>query len=211
MPRHFARSLLLIPLLAAGCATAAPPSADLPQGGSGPVRFSDVSAREVVVRLDAPAHAAILDVRPGTPSPARWLTRGTRHLEPGAHTVTLARGVPRSRSNAERACNRPGERPMYDLSLAQGVAGPADIREVSTGGMRVFCVRTETGDGERVVLVAVSPQPVSDGLLEEVMAEFNREHGSVPANAATLTRALGEMLAAEWPGSTVSHVRIPPG
>ncbi|HYW13573.1 MAG TPA: hypothetical protein VE871_16550 [Longimicrobium sp.] len=52
---------------------------------------------------------------------------------------------------------------------------------------------------------------MSDGLLEEEVAEFNREHGSVPTDAATLSRALAEMLAVDWPGSTGYHVRVPPG
>jgi hypothetical protein len=202
-----------MPLLAAGCATATPPSSGMEDGGAGPVRFSDVSTREVVVRLAEPAHTAILDLRPGAPIAARWLTPGTRHLEPGAHTVALGGQAPRTRGDrAQRACNLPGETVVYSEAAAQEAA-PANAREVNLGGVRFFCVRTNSGnratDGGRMVLVVVSPQPVSDGLLEEVMAEFNREHGGVRRDGAALSRALGDMLAAEWPGSTAYHVRVP--
>lgn len=213
MPRSYARALLLMPLLAAGCATAAPPSSGMDDGVAGAVRFSDVSASEMVVRLAEPAHTAMLDVRPGAPIAARWLTPGTQRLEAGPHTVALGPKAPSTRADrAERACDRPGERAEYSASTAQE-ASAANVREVNVGGTRVYCVRTNTGNraagGERLVVVVVSPQPVSDGLLEEVLSEFNREHGGVRRTGVDLSRALADMLAAEWPGSTAYHVRVP--
>jgi hypothetical protein len=212
MSRNLTRSLLLMPLLAAGCATAATPSANPQEGGSRAVRFSDVSSREVVVQLEEAAYTAVIDLRPGTASPARWLTPGTRHLPAGPHTVALEQRAPRTWDRARRACNRPGESVSYSATMAQEAA-PTDVREVNLGSTRVFCIRSgnAVASGERAVFVVVSPQPVSDGLLEEVLAEFNREHGRVPANAAVLSRALAEMLAVDWPGSTGYHIRVPPG
>jgi hypothetical protein len=202
--------LLLVPLLA-GCATAAPPAAAPGDGDAGTVR---VTGNAVEVHLPAAAHAAFLDVRPGGLLVARWLNgitgeRSTRSLPAGTHTVSLSERIPRSASAAFRACSGPGERPLYDAEMARTVGGPGNVREVSVAGARVFCVRSSGETGERSVVVVVSPQPVSDGLVEEVLADFNRRYAGLDMDAATLSRVLTDALAAEWPGSTGYFVRVP--
>jgi hypothetical protein len=205
--------LLLVPLLAAGCATAAPPAAT-PGDANASARIERVTSQAVVVRLPGPAHAAFVDVRPGELLVARWLNgiteeRGTRSLPAGTHTISLSERIPRTASAAFRACNGPGERPLYDVEMARTLGGPGSVREVIVAGARVFCVRTGGATGERSVVMVVSPQPVSDGLLEEVLAEFNHRHAGIEADAMELARALSEALAAEWPGSAGYSARVP--
>lgn len=199
--------LLLAPLIAAGCATAAPPAA---APGDDAVPFARVTGNSVVVHLPAAAHAAFLDVRPGGLLVARWLDgNGTRSLAAGSHRVALSERIPRPRDEAARACNRPGEYPMYDAEMARTFGG-LDTRQVVVAGMHVYCVRARNEDvAERTVVVVVAPQPISDGLVEEVVTDFNRRYAGLEMDGATLSRVLTDALAAEWPGSTGYFVRVP--
>lgn len=203
--------MLLLPLFAAGCAIAAPPAATPVDADAGEVRFGRVTRQSVTVQVPADVHAAILDVRPGHLHVAQWLDgRGTRALAPGAHRVALDAQRQRLPGSGGRSCNRPGEYPVYDLETAQATNGLAEVREVNSAGGRVFCVRSQPlATGERMVLVIVSPHPVEDGLVEEVLLEFNHRNARAELDATQLSRGLSDLLTAEWPGSAAYSVRVP--
>lgn len=211
MPIHPATRLLLLSFLAAGCAGAGHAAARVGDGGAPQVRLARLSPRSLVVRLPEPAHAAILDVRSGAPTPARWLDApGSRRLPAGSHTLSLATGGarPAGTSREQRACNGPGERPYFDLETARNVASAGGIREVDVRGARVYCVRSPAGARERTVVVVAAPGAVDDGLLAEVLAEFNARYSRVSMDAATLTRLLSNALTAVWPGSAAYSIPV---
>ena len=209
MPAPHKLILCLLPLLAAGCAAAGPPATRIGDAAAPEVRFARVSSRSVSVQLAQPAHAAILEVRPGPYAVARWLEEpAIQHLPSGAHTVALA--PQNQRPVRGSPCDRAGERTFYDLEAAQTAASASGIRRVYHGGVEVFCVRTPvSAGGERNVLVVVSPQPVEYGRLEELISAFNSRYAGLSLDADALSRTLAEMLASAWAGSAGYTVRVP--
>lgn len=206
--------LLLLALLAAGCAAAAGTSAGTPAARTGDpsapeVRFARVSSRSMRVQLAQPAHAAVLEIRPGALQVVRWLDeRAVRRLEAGEHAFELGPRNPRLSSGSP--CTRPGEYEVYDYESARRIAGARPIRELTHRGIRVYCVVTPSqGNQDRVVLVVVSPHPVEAGRLEELIAAFNTRYGGITVESGALPSVLADMLVSAWAGSAGYAVRIP--
>src|SRR5687768_10103944 len=85
------RFLLLIPLLAAGCATAGQSAGSLGPA-DGDLRVERVSSRAVVVQARQPVQAAFLYLRPGSSVVAAWAgTPGVQALAAGSHRVKVQR------------------------------------------------------------------------------------------------------------------------
>jgi hypothetical protein len=206
------RALLLIPLLAAGCATAgrsASSPAPAPADGDAPdVRFERVSSRAVVVHVQQPVRAAFLYLRPGSTVVASWVEPGVQALPAGSHRVAVQRSLSARLASATRTQGGGRSRPGIQVAgVAQG--GPEGrlllvdrARSARTDGPAAPSV-------ERGFFAVTSAQALDAALLEEVLAEFNEDYAGVALDAGALSRALSERLAAAIPGAGGAFTRLP--
>jgi len=202
------RALLLIPLLAAGCATAGQSASSPAPGDVSDVRFERVSSRAVVVQVQQPVQAAFLYLRPGASVVASWVQPGVQALPAGAHRVAVQRSLSARLASATRAQGGTRSRPgVQSAGLAQG--GPQGRL------LLVDKARPARADGpsapsvERGFFAVTSTQPLDGALLEEVLADFNEDYAGVALDAGALSHALSERLAAEIPGTSGSFTRLP--
>ncbi|HYW13572.1 MAG TPA: hypothetical protein VE871_16545 [Longimicrobium sp.] len=201
------RLLLLIPLFAAGCATAGHSTAAL-EPADGDVRFERVSSRAVVVQVQQPVQAAFLYLRPGSTVVASWVKPGVQALPAGSHRVAVQRSLSARLASATRAQGGGRSRPRIQAAgVAQG--GPEGrlllvdrARSARTDGPAAPSV-------ERGFVAVTSAQALDAALLEEVLAEFNEDYAGVALDAGALSRALSERLAAELPGTRGAFTRLP--
>ena len=202
------RALLLIPLLAAGCATAGHSASSLqPVDGDAPVHFARVTSRAAVVQVKEPVRAAFLYVRPGNGIVASWAgERTVQTLAAGAHRVPLQRplsqrvalatasqssGRSRPAVQSPGPTQRPGGLLLVDRGRSGGAQGPA-----------------AGPAAQRTLFVLVSPR-LDQALLEEILAEFNDDYAGVALEAGALSQALSERIAADLPGASGYFTRLP--
>jgi hypothetical protein len=201
MHRPRATLLLLAPLLAAGCATAAPPAA-APEAAAREVRIAEVRPRTILLEVRQPVHVALLEVWSGPLAGARWMgERGSRVLP--AATQRLALGGRAPYNGLVRGVAAPPGAPCVvstdgrnaDLGITRAAADPAQVRGSSRRGRRMACPRGDAPASETstpALVMVVSREPVEAVLLDDVMAVFNDEL-TRPANTAA--RDLAGLLA----------------
>lgn len=208
--------VLVLPLLAGGCHSAGHPAARLGPDNAVDMRFPRASPRSVTVHLWRPAYATFVQVTPGRDTVAEWVDGAApRELRPGRHLVALQdEAATRRRGREWTACNRPGEQPFYDASVAATVASRADIRQVRSRGRLLYCARTSSATltdarSGRHLLVIVAPRTVDADALQRALDAFNAGHGGSPQQGETLARSLAKTVAGQWPGSTAYYLHIP--
>lgn len=198
------RALLLIPLLAAGCATAGRTAASPGDADAPDVRFARVSSRSVTVQVREPVHAAFVYVG-GRGTEVAWLAdeTGIQSLPAGSHAVALEH---RPLRTAGTACN-PGRRtsirvtpqPLYGEPLGR-------LHLVQPTG----CTRPTGPDtAGRRLLVLVSPEPLDPMALEDLLADFNQRHGGISRDAGTLSSDLASLISEWLPGVEGYHTALP--
>jgi hypothetical protein len=205
---HARRALLLIPLLAAGCATAGQSTSSLqPVDANAPVHFERVTSRAAVVQVKQPVQAAFLYVRPGNAIVTSWAgERAVQTLAAGPHRVALERPLSQrlALATASQASGRsrpavqapgPGQRPGGLLLVDRGRSGARGPAAAPAA--------------QRTLFVLVSPRPLDQALLEEILAEFNEDYAGISVEAGALSQALSERLAADIPGATGYFTRLP--
>lgn len=206
---HAPRALLLIPLLAAGCAMAGQSASSLqPVDPNAPVHFERVTSRAAVVQVKQPVQAAFLYVRPGGGIVTSWAgERAVQTLAAGPHRIALPRplservalatasqasGRSRPAVQASGPAQRPGGLLLVDRGRSGGAQGPAAAPAA-----------------QRTLFVLVSPRPLNQALLEEILAEFNEDYAGISLEAGALSQALSERLAADIPGASGYFTRLP--
>jgi hypothetical protein len=216
------RSLLLIPLLCAGCATAMQPAAPLANPDAPEVRFGRVTSQSVYLQLPEPVHASILYVRPGETRIARWAAsdEGTRRLAAGSRRVKVGGGGLQTRKlTGETAgmgtgpCNRsaerlvwhvPGDRTGYTGGNFRGVFRRATRGSCNPGPSAARGAPQEWG-----MFMVVSRQPLDEARIAEVVAEFNGDYAGADLDADTLARHLSGRLAAALPDVGAYYTALP--
>ncbi len=202
------RFLLLLPLLAAGCATAGQSASTLApvDGAASDVRFERVSSRAVVVQVQQPVNAAFLYLRPGGSRVASWAQPGVQALAVGSHRVAVERPLSaRLASGTGSRRSRPG---VQVTGLPQ--SGPQGRVVLVDNAQPRRTDGPATGPAAtRSLFVVVSALPLNQGVLEEVLAEFNEDYAGISLEAGALSRALSERLAADLPGASGYFTRLP--
>ncbi|HYW13571.1 MAG TPA: hypothetical protein VE871_16540 [Longimicrobium sp.] len=206
------RALLLIPLLAAGCATAGPSASSLaPAEGDAPdVRFERVTSRAVVMKVAEPVNAAFLYLRPnGTVVASMVDDRGVQQLPAGSHTIQLGRGGPVARGTALNAagCSVAANRSRPGIQPAGYAQGGPEGRLLFVERSRATCAQNPDA-GAPTLFVLLSAQPLDADVVEEMLVEFNQDYTRIPLDAGQLSSALTERLALVFPGASGVFTRL---
>jgi hypothetical protein len=217
------RSLLLIPLLCAGCATAMQPATPLANPEAPEVSFGRVTPYSVHLQLPEPVHASVLYVSPSESEIARWAASdvGTRRLAAGSRRVKVggSSGLPTARARTVAAIGRPCSQAREQLVWhvpgdRTGYTG-GQLRGVFSGATQASCNNRGPSPAEYVaprewgMFLVVSRQPLDEARIAEVVGEFNSDYAGAELDADTLARHLSERLAAAIPGVGAYFTPLP--
>jgi hypothetical protein len=218
------RSLLLIPLLCAGCATAMQPATPLANPDAPEVRFGRVTPYSVHLELPEPVHASVLYVRPSDSEIARWAASdvGTRRLAAGSRRLKVggSSGLPTARTRARtmaaigRPCSQARERLVWHVPGDNTGYSGGQLRGVFSGATQASCSNRGpsaeyVAPREQGMFLVVSREPLDEARIAEVVGEFNSDYAGAELDAATLARHLSERLAAAIPGVGAYYTALP--
>jgi hypothetical protein len=217
------RSLLLIPLLCAGCATAMQPATPLANADAPEVRFGRVTPYSVHLQLPEPVHASVLYVRPSESEIARWAAsdEGTRRLAAGSRRVKVggSSGLAvqtrtRTAMPGGRPCGQARERLVWHVPGDRTGYSGGNLRGVFSGATQASC--SNRGPSAEYVaprewgmFLVVARQPLDEARIAEVVGEFNGDYAGAELDAETLAHHLAERLAAAIPGVGAYYTPLP--
>ncbi|HEX5871465.1 MAG TPA: hypothetical protein VFY65_13650 [Longimicrobium sp.] len=199
----------MLPLALCACTATVHPATRFGAAEAVDARFVRVAPQSVAVQLSERAHATVLEVTPGGETVAEWLgDAAPRALRRGRHVVF--QGDPPASAGDQAACDRPGERVVYDWTRASGPV--SEMRRVESRGRSFYCVRepaSSRASGDRHLLVLMAARPVDEAALERARTAFNQQYAGSPSDAPALAEALSRLVASQWPGSAAYYVEIP--